>query len=403
MVRSQCHSPRTKSGRTPSTAPAATIRRDEGERRDAAPSARTRAAPARRRDRRTRSALARRARSRLTSPTTTRSWRRRSLCEGSSRRARSATARNAAADTARTTALAGGHRLGAGATRASPTSCSAGITTLIVQIPGVTRGGARAMHTFGGQTSIGPAQALARIRPELARIGRSARQLARLDSSAMKAAEIREQFLSFFEERGHLRLPSASLVPSVHDPSVLLTTAGMQPLKPYFRGEEEPPARRLTTCQKSFRTVDIEVVGHDQAPPHVLRDARQLLGRRLLQAGRRRVRVGAVHAGLRARPREHLDHRLRRRRRARPRPRRGGDRVSGARSASPTSGSSCSAPRTTSGSPARPAPAAPARSSTSTAGRTSAATRTGPATTRSASSSSGTSCSCSTSCTRTAR
>ncbi len=77
----------------------------------------------------------------------------------------------------------------------------------------------------------------------------------------MKAAEIREQFLSFFEGRDHLRLPSASLVPSVHDPSVLLTTAGMQPLKPYFRGEEEPPRRRLTTCQKSFRTVDIEVVG----------------------------------------------------------------------------------------------------------------------------------------------
>jgi alanyl-tRNA synthetase len=77
----------------------------------------------------------------------------------------------------------------------------------------------------------------------------------------MKAAEIRELFLSFFEERGHLRVPSASLVPSVHDPSVLLTTAGMQPFKPYFRGEEEPPSRRLSSCQKSFRTVDIEVVG----------------------------------------------------------------------------------------------------------------------------------------------
>ena len=77
----------------------------------------------------------------------------------------------------------------------------------------------------------------------------------------MKAAEIRERFLSFFEERGHLRMPSASLIPSVYDPSVLLTTAGMQPFKPYFRGEEEPPSRRLTSCQKSFRTVDIEVVG----------------------------------------------------------------------------------------------------------------------------------------------
>src|SRR5215216_973348 len=77
----------------------------------------------------------------------------------------------------------------------------------------------------------------------------------------MRAAEIRERFLSYFERNGHLRMPSASLVPSVYDPTVLLTTAGMQPFKPYFRGEEEPPSRRLTSCQKSFRTVDIEVVG----------------------------------------------------------------------------------------------------------------------------------------------
>ena len=77
----------------------------------------------------------------------------------------------------------------------------------------------------------------------------------------MKAAEIRERFLSFFEKNGHLRVPSASLVPSSYDPSVLLTPAGMHPFKPYFRGEEEPPSRRLTSCQKSFRTVDIENVG----------------------------------------------------------------------------------------------------------------------------------------------
>jgi alanyl-tRNA synthetase len=56
-------------------------------------------------------------------------------------------------------------------------------------------------------------------------------------------------------------MPSASLVPASYDPSVLLTTAGMQPFKPYFRGEEEPPSRRLTSCQKCFRTTDIENVG----------------------------------------------------------------------------------------------------------------------------------------------
>src|SRR5215218_6008887 len=80
----------------------------------------------------------------------------------------------------------------------------------------------------------------------------------------MKAAEIRERFMSFFETNGHLRVPSASLVPSRYDPTVLLTTAGMQPFKPYFRGEEEPPSRRLTSCQKCFRTTDIVNVGMTQ-------------------------------------------------------------------------------------------------------------------------------------------
>ena len=77
----------------------------------------------------------------------------------------------------------------------------------------------------------------------------------------MRADEIRETYLSFFEARDHRRMPSASLVPSTYDPSVLLTTAGMQPFKPYFRGEEEPPHTRLTSCQKCFRTTDIENVG----------------------------------------------------------------------------------------------------------------------------------------------
>jgi alanyl-tRNA synthetase len=79
---------------------------------------------------------------------------------------------------------------------------------------------------------------------------------------SMKAHEIRQTYLSFFEQRGHKVVPSSSLVPSAHDPSVLLTTAGMQPFKPYFLGREEPPARRLTDVQKCFRTTDIEEVGN---------------------------------------------------------------------------------------------------------------------------------------------
>jgi alanyl-tRNA synthetase len=73
--------------------------------------------------------------------------------------------------------------------------------------------------------------------------------------------EIRSAFLSFFEERDHRRLPSASLVPSAYDPSVLLTTAGMHPLMPFFKGVERPPHPRLTSCQKCFRTVDIDIIG----------------------------------------------------------------------------------------------------------------------------------------------
>jgi alanyl-tRNA synthetase len=73
--------------------------------------------------------------------------------------------------------------------------------------------------------------------------------------------ELREGFLAYFESKGHLRRPSASLVPATHDPSVLLTTAGMQPLKPFFLGLEQPPATKLTTVQKCFRTTDIDSVG----------------------------------------------------------------------------------------------------------------------------------------------
>jgi alanyl-tRNA synthetase len=78
---------------------------------------------------------------------------------------------------------------------------------------------------------------------------------------AMSSDEIRETFLAFFEARDHERLPSASLVPASHDASVLLTTAGMHPLKPFFLGREAPPHPRLTSCQRCFRTPDIDRVG----------------------------------------------------------------------------------------------------------------------------------------------
>ena len=72
--------------------------------------------------------------------------------------------------------------------------------------------------------------------------------------------ELRELFLKFFETKGHLRLPSFSLVPQ-NDKSVLLINAGMTPMKPWFKGEEEPPCKRVCTCQKCIRTGDIENVG----------------------------------------------------------------------------------------------------------------------------------------------
>jgi alanyl-tRNA synthetase len=72
--------------------------------------------------------------------------------------------------------------------------------------------------------------------------------------------EIREKYLTFFEEKGHLRLNSFPLVP-INDKSLLLINSGMAPLKPYFTGDEIPPRNRVTTCQKCIRTPDIENVG----------------------------------------------------------------------------------------------------------------------------------------------
>src|ERR687895_1846704 len=127
------------------------------------------------------------------------------------------------------------------------------------------------MHTFRGRSSIlgrgfgEPSTEVAAMAASMMDRSRRAGTAPRLHKlTGMKAAEIRERFLSFFEERDHRRMPSGSLVPPTYDPSVLLTTAGMQPFKPYFRGEEEPPSTRLTSCQKCFRSTDIENVGLTQ-------------------------------------------------------------------------------------------------------------------------------------------
>jgi alanyl-tRNA synthetase len=72
--------------------------------------------------------------------------------------------------------------------------------------------------------------------------------------------ELREMFLSFFESKGHLRLPSFSLIPQ-NDASLLLINSGMAPMKPWFTGEQKPPRTRVCTCQKCIRTGDIENIG----------------------------------------------------------------------------------------------------------------------------------------------
>ena len=75
--------------------------------------------------------------------------------------------------------------------------------------------------------------------------------------------DLRRMYLEFFESKGHLAMKSFSLVPH-NDNSLLLINAGMAPLKPYFTGQEIPPRRRVTTCQKCIRTGDIENVGRQQ-------------------------------------------------------------------------------------------------------------------------------------------
>ena len=81
-----------------------------------------------------------------------------------------------------------------------------------------------------------------------------------MDPKPFGVNQLREMFLSFFESKEHLRLPSFSLIPQ-NDKSLLLINSGMAPMKPYFKGEVEPPRRRVCTCQKCIRTGDIENIG----------------------------------------------------------------------------------------------------------------------------------------------
>ena len=79
----------------------------------------------------------------------------------------------------------------------------------------------------------------------------------------LTSTEIRARFLDFFASKGHFKMPSSSLIPR-NDPTVLLTTAGMQQMIPFFLGRETPPAIRLTSAQKCFRTTDIDKVGNER-------------------------------------------------------------------------------------------------------------------------------------------
>lgn len=106
----------------------------------------------------------------------------------------------------------------------------------------------------------------------------------------MTTAEIREKYLNYFQEKGCKLVPSSSLIPD--DPSLLLTSAGMVQFKPYFLQQKqlEAPYIGTTSVQKCVRTNDIDIIGTTGRPPELLRDAWQLLLRRVLQGGD--VRLG---------------------------------------------------------------------------------------------------------------
>ena len=105
--------------------------------------------------------------------------------------------------------------------------------------------------------------------------------------------ELRRMFLDFMESKGHLKMKSFSLVPH-NDNSLLIINSGMAPLKPYFTGQEIPPRRRVTTCQKCIRTGDIENIGKTAS---VLSLDVKLLFWRLLQEGSYCMELGVFNSG----------------------------------------------------------------------------------------------------------
>ena len=212
----------------------------------------------------------------------------------------------------------------------------------------------------------------------------------------MTSDEIRERFLSYFAERGHHRLPSAPLVPR-NDPSTLLISAGMHPLKPYFLGVEAAAGAAPDHGQKCFRTVDIDNIGRTYRHLTFF----EMLGNFSIGDY---FKQGAVEFawdfslnGFGFEPERDLGHDLRGRRGARPRARPGGDRRVARRSASRASGSSRSAREDNFW---QAGPTGPVRAVQRALPRPRAGVRrrptSCPAPTASASWSTGTSCSCST-------
>ena len=109
--------------------------------------------------------------------------------------------------------------------------------------------------------------------------------------------DLREKYLSFFESKGHLRLPSFPLIPK-DDNSLLLINSGMAPMKTWFTREEEPPRNRVTTCQKCIRTGDIENIGKTWVSRHATVHSSRCLATSPLAITSKRKRLPGLGSSL---------------------------------------------------------------------------------------------------------